>query len=131
MKNNRFTFKSRCKSFKHAFNGIKILFIQEQNFKIHVIATVLVLFFAIILDVSLLNWILLLFSIVIVVVSEIFNSSIEKLCDLYSIEENKNIKKIKDISAAAVLIASIIAAIVGLLVFIPYFLVFVEKLLIK
>jgi diacylglycerol kinase len=48
------------------------------------------------------------------------NTSIEKLCDLYSTEENDKIKIIKDIAAGAVLVASLFAGIVGVLIFWKY-----------
>jgi len=50
---------------------------------------------------------------------EAMNSSIEKLCDLYSTENNKNIKWIKDVMARTVLMASLIALIIGALIFVP------------
>jgi len=53
--------------------------------------------------------------------AELFNTSIEKLADKVTMEYNDTIKMIKDISAAAVLIAAIVALTTGLIIFIPKF----------
>lgn len=53
--------------------------------------------------------------------AELFNTSIEKLADKVTMEYNDTIKLVKDISAAAVLIASVAALITGLIIFIPKF----------
>ena len=50
---------------------------------------------------------------------ETINSSIEKLCDLISMDIDPRIKTIKDLSAGAVLIFSVIALVIGCLIFIP------------
>ena len=51
---------------------------------------------------------------------EAINTAIEQLCDLYSTEANERIKKIKDISAGAVLIAALFAVCIAVVVFLPY-----------
>ena len=56
----------------------------------------------------------------IVIVAEILNTCIEKLCDLYTTERNEKIKFIKDLGAGSVLFASMIALSVGILIFIHH-----------
>ena len=55
-----------------------------------------------------------------VIVAEILNTCIEKLCDLYSTEKNEKIKYIKDLAAGGVLFASLIALTVGILIFVHH-----------
>ena len=54
------------------------------------------------------------------IVAEILNTCIEKLCDLYTTERNEKIKFIKDLGAGGVLFASMIALSVGILIFIHH-----------
>lgn len=119
MKENKFTISGRLKSFGYAFNGLKILFKEEFNARIHFIISILVIILGFILKLELHEWIYISLCIGFVFVLEIINSSIENLCDLISIEQNEKIKRIKDLSAAAVLIGAITAATVGLIIFIP------------
>lgn len=69
-----------------------------------------------------LEWIVIVFCIGLVFISELFNTAIEKLTDLISPDFNKKAGLIKDISAAGVLMASIIATISGIILFVSKFL---------
>ncbi len=119
MKDNKFSIKRRAKSFTYAFNGIRLLFFEEHNSRIHALAAICAIIAGILLKISRFEWIALTIAIGIVFVVETINSSIENTADLISLEQNSRIKKIKDLSAAAVLISSITALLVGAFVFIP------------
>lgn len=119
MKQQRFSLQNRIKSFGYAFNGLKILFIEEHNARIHLIAAVLVLIVGIYLNISKLEWIAVTLAVGLVITVEIINSVIENMADFVSPERHKMIKKIKDLSAAGVLVSSITALIIGLIVFLP------------
>jgi len=119
MKHQRFSLFNRLKSFKFAGNGLRILIIEEHNARIHVIAAIGVIAAGIIFKISMSEWIAVVFSIAVVFVTEIINSSIENLADFVSPAKHEKIKKIKDLSAAGVLLGAIAATIVGLIVFIP------------
>ena len=119
MKQQRFSLFNRLKSFKYAGNGLRILIIEEHNARIHVIAAIGVIAAGIIFKISMSEWIAVVFSIAVVFVTEIINSSIENLADFVSPAKHEKIKKIKDLSAAGVLLGAIAATIVGLIVFIP------------
>lgn len=119
MKQRVFSIKSRMRSFKYAINGLKILWQDEHNARIHVIVAIAVVFAGVYFKVSVLEWVFLVFAIGLVIILEIVNSSIENIGDFISPEKNDSIKKIKDLSAAGVLVGAITAAIVGLLIFIP------------
>jgi diacylglycerol kinase len=110
---------NRLKSFKHAWNGIKILFKEEPNARIHFIAILFVSLISIILQIDITEWIAIFFSIALVITAEIFNTAIENISDFISPERNEKIKKIKDLSAAAVLVSAITAIIVAFIIFIP------------
>ena len=116
-----FSLKGRSKSFKYAFEGIITFFKQEHNARIHLAATIGVIGLAIIFPVSRMEAIALTFAVGFVWVAEIFNTAIEKMADFISKEKNPAIKKIKDLSAAAVLAAAFIAVITGCFIFIPKF----------
>ena len=68
------------------------------------------------------EWAAVLLCIALVMIAEIVNTAIEKICDLVSLERREEIRYIKDISAGGVLIACTAALVVGLIVFIPYML---------
>ncbi len=103
--------------FIYAARGIVLLIKNERNFRIHFFIFLLVILSAFLLNIDQTSWMIILITSAVVMSLEAINTSIEKLCDLYTTEINEQIKKIKDISAGAVLIASILAAIIGILIF--------------
>lgn len=119
VKNEKFSITKRFKSFGYAFNGLKILFKEEHNARIHLLATIIVIGLAWFFKISSLEWIAILFAVGFVIVTEILNTAIENVSDFISPEKHDAIKKIKDLSAGAVLISSIIALVIGVIVFIP------------
>lgn len=112
--------KKRVKSFSYAFKGIWLLIKHEPNAQIHLFATCVVIFAGFFFNISRFEWLFILFAIGLVLAAEAFNSSVEKLTDGIYKEQNTNAGKIKDIAAGAVLICAIIAAIIGIIVFLPY-----------
>ena len=119
MKKKKFSIKKRAKSFKYAFNGIRLLFLEEHNSRIHALAAICAIIAGILLKISVIEWIALSFAIGFVFVVETVNSCIENTADLISLEKSDRIKRIKDLSAAAVLISSLTALVIGGLIFIP------------
>lgn len=107
------------KSFKYAFHGLSAMMNREQNFRIQVLVAIMALVGCYSLKVSGRDTILVMICIAAVLAFEILNSAIEKLCDFISPERNEQIKIIKDMSAAAVLVVSIMAFVVGLIIFLP------------
>ena len=118
-KNTPFSFTARARSFNYAFDGIKNFFRQEHNARIHMVATTVVIVLSFVLSVSAMEAVALVFTVGLVWVAEIFNTAIEKMADFISAEKDPVIKTIKDLSAAAVLIAAVIAVITGCFIFIP------------
>lgn len=119
MKNEGFTFRKRIRSFRYAFNGIRLLITREHNAWIHCFAAISVVIAGAILGLSRTEWVAVVIVIGAVLAAEAVNSSIEALADLVSPEYNEAIKRTKDLAAGAVLLMAIAAAIVGLIIFIP------------
>lgn len=110
--------KHQIKSFADAFRGIISAFVTEGHMRFHFVAAFFVLLFAYISKMDATQWSVLILTIGIVFASELINTAIEQVCNLYSTEQNPLIGKIKDISAGAVLITSIAAIGVALSLFI-------------
>lgn len=121
----RFSFNDRFKSFGYAIHGLKITYQEEHNFRIHLIAAVLVVGLSFLLQISTYEWLALLFSIGFVLVCELLNTAIENFADFVSPEDSLSIKRIKDIAAAAVLVSSITALLIGTVIFIPKILAYI------
>ena len=119
MKREKFSIIKRLKSFTFALNGLKILILEEHNARIHLVAAILVVIAGILLKISNAEWVAVTFSIGLVFALETINSAIENLADFVSPEKNDQIKKVKDLSAGAVLIGAIAALVNGLIIFIP------------
>jgi diacylglycerol kinase (ATP) len=107
-------------SFKHAFDGLIHTIKTQPNLRIHLTIAALVLLTAAFLGVTRVEWLLLLFTIMWVLVSEMINTVVEAMCDLISEEFHRPIKIAKDVAAGMVLVGAIGAVIVGLTIFIPY-----------
>ena len=106
--------------FRHAFRGLFSLLKHERNFKVQLVCLILVVSAGIFFNISRIEWILIILTSSLVLSLEALNTSIEKLCDLYSTEIDNRIKTIKDIAAGSVLIASIFAVVTAIFVFYPY-----------
>lgn len=110
--------KRFLKSVGYAFNGIGLM-LKEPNFRIHLVAAMLVINLSIWLGLSVTEWIIIIGCIASVLAAEIFNTAVEQLCNMTEPNVHPTIKKIKDASAAAVLILAIAAAVCGTLVLLP------------
>lgn len=119
MEREKFSIKARIKSFKYAWSGLRAAIIFEHNARIHALAAILVVILSWVLNISALEWLAVTGAIAIVFIAELVNSSIEKLADVISPEQNAKIGLIKDLAAAAVLVAAIFAVIVFGIVFFP------------
>ncbi len=109
------------KSFGYAVNGIGYAFKTQPNFRFHCTAILVVLIAGLYFRLELFEWLWILMATALVLVSELFNTAIEVLVDLVSPAYHVKAGLVKDLSAAAVLIAAIIAATIGLIIFIPKF----------
>ena len=112
--------RARLRSFRYAFAGVRLLFGEEHNARIHATITVLVVVAGIVLRVSPVEWGVLVICIGMVLAAEAFNSAIERVANYLTTERDDRIRDIKDLAAGAVLLCAIAAAIVGLIVFVPH-----------
>ena len=64
-----------------------------------------------------------------VLISETVNSAIEALCDTVSQDFKINVKYAKDVSAGAVLVSALVSVITGLIIFLPYIILFLQKII--
>ncbi|MEQ8910067.1 MAG: diacylglycerol kinase family protein [Vicingaceae bacterium] len=121
--------KDRLASFRYAIAGLKTLYKEEHNARIHLFATFCAILLAIQTKISAEEWLILLLVIAVVWICELFNTALENLCDKVAPENNPTIKKVKDLSAAAVLVSSILALIVGGILFLPPLIYSIKQLL--
>jgi diacylglycerol kinase len=105
--------------FSHAFKGLKWFAVSQWNFKIHAAATILVLFMSIYFKLNKTEWLFIILAIAIVWLTELLNTAIEFALDKLHPEHDELVGKAKDMAAAAVLVASLAALIVGAFIFIP------------
>lgn len=105
--------------FINAFNGIKYAF-KDQSVLIQVCCFLLATIASLILKVSFEDYLKVVMVSGLVIVSEMFNTCIERLCDYVCSSYDENIKWIKDVSAGAVMISAIVALFVALFIFMKY-----------
>ena len=105
--------------FKYAFEGIFYLTKKDKNFQIHLFLLLILVSFGFLFEISNSEWIAILICSAFVLCLEAFNSAIEKLADVVHKEIHPQIKIIKDVCAAAVLIAALFSIVVALIIFIP------------
>ena len=110
----------RIKSFGYAFKGIASLIKKEYNAWIHCTAIVVVTLAGFYFDITPTEWCIVVICFGLVLAAEGFNTAIERLVDLVSPDYHPIAGDVKDVAAGAVLICAIAAAIVGMIVFIPY-----------
>lgn len=116
----RFTWRSRLRSFGHAFDGVAAMLKTQHNAWLHLLASLLVCAGAVVLGVSAADWRWLVAAITMVWAAEAMNTAVEFLCDVVSPEYAPAVKGAKDIAAGGVLLTAIGAAAIGALTFWPY-----------
>ncbi len=126
MKSNYGSLNKLIKSFGYAFRGLADLIKSEQNAKIHLLITILVIITGFVFKINATEWCIVFFCIAIVFSTEALNTSVEKIIDHLFKDKNETARIVKDISAGAVLICAIISVICGLIIFLPKFLNFIS-----
>jgi diacylglycerol kinase (ATP) len=107
------------KSFSHAIRGIAFLFNSQLNARIELTITGIVIVAGILFKISTSEWLTILLCIAMVLSLEGINTAIEIFADKLHPDFDKNIGNVKDVAAGAVLIASLVAAIIGFIIFVP------------
>ena len=107
-------------TFRNARKGMRLSLKSERNIRIHLLAAVLSLSTAVCLHFSIEKFCILLIVIASVISAEMFNSAIEFTLDsIYHNRYSKMVGMAKDIAAGAVMIVTIMAILVGALLFVP------------
>ena len=109
------------KSFGYALSGIAYTTKTQLNFKIHLLAIVVVTLLGYFCKLSTGEWLWIVLAIGLVLVTELLNTAIELLVDLVSPGFNALAGKVKDVAAGAVLVSAVIAVFIGVIIFIPKF----------
>lgn len=112
-------FKKLLRSFGYAFSGLSEMVKSEQNVRLHLLVTICVIIAGFLLKITLIEWCLVLICISLVWVAEAFNTAIERLTDHIFNERHQTARMVKDVSAGAVLVCAIIAAVCGVIIFLP------------
>lgn len=108
------------KSFQHAFGGIFLMVKTERNFQIELVAFFINLFLIFYFKLSAVDTALILTASLAVLSAEIFNTAIERICDIIHPDFDERIGFIKDISAGAVLVMAIGSVVIGIIVYWKY-----------
>jgi len=111
--------KLRWSSFRCAFSGVLFLLKTQNHARWHALISGLVIIFAGWLQVSKMEWLILLGMMALVWVTETLNTAIEQTCDAITLEMNPMIGRAKDLAAGAVLIAALSACVIGALILAP------------
>lgn len=109
----------RLKSFQHAGRGL-LLLTKEANARVHLAAACIAVLLGLVLGIGATDWAILVLCIGLVIAAEGMNTALERIVDLVSPEWHPLARDAKDLAAGAVLVAAIAAAIVGVLIFVPY-----------
>lgn len=107
------------KSFIYAFKGLAYAFKTQLNFKVHCLAALLVILLGLFVKLSAGEWVWVALAIALVLIVELLNTALEVLVDMISPQQNPKAGVIKDVAAAAVLIAAFLALTIGLFIFVP------------
>jgi len=105
--------------FVFASQGLAVLVKTERNFKFHLFAFFCISIAGFLFKIEKTEWLAVLIISSIILTAEALNSAIEKLCNHLHPEIHPSIKSVKDISAASVLISSIIAVVIAGIIFLP------------
>ena len=117
----KYRWRSLCYSFKYAIRGIARVLKAEKSFRMQLLLGTLTVIVGFLFRISPTEWLFVILMICIILCLEMINTAFELIIDLVTEEYKIIVEHIKDIAAGAVLIASFTALIIGLVIFIPYF----------
>jgi diacylglycerol kinase (ATP) len=112
-------FRSRLRSFRYAFAGWWYVIRTQRNAWIHAVANALVVILGLWLRLSARDWAVIVLAVGLVWTSEFLNTALEAVVDLASPQRHHLARVGKDVGAAAVLIAAISSALIGILIMGP------------
>jgi undecaprenol kinase len=110
----------RALSFKYAFEGLLTALKDQPNLKFHFFVAICVIIAGVWFQIKTVEWLLIILVIGSVIAIELTNTAIEEMVNAFTDSVHPSAKKAKDVAAAAVLVTAITAAIIGLVIFLPY-----------
>lgn len=121
MLSNKKNKNSFQKSFYCALRGLKYVVKNERNFRVELIVAIFITFLAIVFNIKIWEFIVIIFLVTWVLVTELINTVVERVVDILEPRVHPYARLIKDIMAGVVLISSMMSILVGGLIFLPYF----------
>jgi len=115
----RFSLVARIKSTTHALRGLQVFVRSTHNFWVHLFFAILATYLGFELNLSSVEWAIIVFAIGLVIIAEAFNTAIEIDIDLTSPNYHPYARDTKDVAAGAVALSVIVAGIIGLIIFLP------------
>jgi len=112
-------FRRFLNSFKFSIQGLKYAYLHEQSMLIHLILTIISVVLGAILNITLTEWAIICLILGVTLVVELVNTAIEAAVDLCTLEIHPLAKIAKDCGSAATFVISIIAAVIGLIIYVP------------
>jgi diacylglycerol kinase len=106
-------------SIRYASEGVYLFLKTERNARISLVAACMAIFLSLWLQISGIEFCIILMCIAAVLSAEAFNTAIERLADMHGYQIDPRIKSIKDIAAGAVLIVALCSLLTGLIIFGP------------
>ena len=120
MTGSTFSITERMRSFGYAFQGLGFMLRTQHNAWIHVLASLMVIILAAVLDVAAEAWVWLIVAMALVWIAETTNTAFEHVCDVISPEFHPAVKRAKDVAAGAVLLSAVAAVAIGAITLWPY-----------
>jgi len=106
-----------AQGFCHAFNGIAWALRTQRNLQIHLAATLLVITLGLITNLAAWKWCCLAICTSLVWMAELFNTTLEVMCDRITTEKDEHIRRAKDVAAGAVLVTATLAIFIAFMIF--------------
>jgi len=119
--------KNMLNKCKYSLQGLAYCFKNESSFLFVAIVACLIIVLGIYFDISFLEWVISFGSLALIMIIELLNTAIEATVDMVTQEYNEYAKIAKDCGSAATGIMSILATIVNMIIFVPYFIEFIIK----
>lgn len=113
-------------SLRNAASGVVYALASQRNMKIHLLASLMVIAAGLFFGLNRIEWTLIILTITVVWATEILNTSLEELVDIISPQYDIRAGRVKNLSAGAVLVAALGAVLVGIMVFGPRILNWLE-----
>jgi diacylglycerol kinase len=115
----RFSIVARLKSITNAWRGLSIFIRTTHNSWAHIFFAILAIYLGFVLKISSMEWVVIIFAIGLVIITEALNTAFEIDIDLTSPNYHPYARDTKDVAAGAVLISVFVAGIIGLIIFLP------------